>query len=134
MNIFYFYLKDSNNFITQMAQLVEEQVEAWKQFNPTYTETNKETYDMLATPFAGKWQVTSEGFIQVPDRSDYDNAALLVSLQQKELLDSTDWYVIKAIDTGTPIPTNWQTYRQELRDVSKQSGYPYNVVWPTPPN
>jgi len=134
MNIFYFYIKNSNNFVTQMAQLVEEQVDAWKLVNTDYTETNKETYDMLATPFAGKWQVTPDGFIQVPDRSDYDNAALVVDLQQKELLDATDWYVIKAVDTGTPIPTNWQTYRQELRDVSKQSGYPYNVVWPTPPN
>lgn len=133
MNIFYFYLKDNNNFITQMAQLVEEQVEAWKAANPDFTEIDKDTYDSL-TPFAGRWQVTADGFIQVPDRSDYDNQAMVVDLQQKELLDATDWYVIKAVDTGTPIPTNWQTYRQQLRDVSKQSGYPYNVVWPTPPN
>jgi hypothetical protein len=133
MNLYYFYLKDNNNFITQMAQLVGEQVDAWKIANPDFTEIDKDTYDSL-TPFAGKWQVTSNGFIQVPDRSDYDNAALVVDLQQKELLNATDWYVIKAVDTGTLIPTNWQTYRQQLRDVSKQSGYPYNVTWPTPPN
>jgi hypothetical protein len=48
-------------------------------------------------------------------------------------LSESDWTVVKAIDTNTPIPTEWQTYRQELRDISQQSGYPFNVVWPTPP-
>lgn len=27
----------------------------------------------------------------------------------------------------------WATYRQELRDVSAQPGFPHNVTWPEPP-
>lgn len=27
----------------------------------------------------------------------------------------------------------WATYRQELRDLTKQSGFPWNVTWPTAP-
>ena len=29
--------------------------------------------------------------------------------------------------------TAWATYRQALRDVSVQPGFPRVVVWPTPP-
>jgi hypothetical protein len=60
-------------------------------------------------------------------------AAQQVLVERKKLLDSTDWIVIKAMDTGTPIPTAWQTYRQELRDVTNQTDYPYQVTWPTKP-
>jgi hypothetical protein len=27
----------------------------------------------------------------------------------------------------------WAIYRQELRDVTSQAGFPDNIVWPTPP-
>lgn len=27
----------------------------------------------------------------------------------------------------------WATYRQELRDISKQAGFPWEVTWPTMP-
>ena len=29
--------------------------------------------------------------------------------------------------------TEWINYRQQLRDITQQSGYPFNVVWPTQP-
>jgi hypothetical protein len=29
--------------------------------------------------------------------------------------------------------TAWANYRQSLRDVSSQSGFPYEVIWPTKP-
>lgn len=50
------------------------------------------------------------------------------------LLTQSDWVVVRAIDQGTSIPTDWQTYRQALRDITNQSGYPTNVVWPVAPN
>ena len=28
----------------------------------------------------------------------------------------------------------WTAYRQALRDVTEQSGFPFDVVWPTAPN
>lgn len=27
----------------------------------------------------------------------------------------------------------WAAYRQDLRDVTAQAGFPWNIVWPTPP-
>jgi len=37
------------------------------------------------------------------------------------------------MDTGNPVPTEWQTYRQALRDLPEQEGFPQEVVWPQIP-
>lgn len=29
--------------------------------------------------------------------------------------------------------TKWRVYRQKLRDITKQSGFPLNVIWPEDP-
>ena len=55
-----------------------------------------------------------------------------VRTQRDSLLKDTDWLSIRAADTGTPMPTEWATYRQALRDVTEQSD-PFNIVWPTKP-
>lgn len=52
--------------------------------------------------------------------------------RRSTLLAATDWIVIRAADRGEPVPTDWQTYRQALRDVTGQAD-PFNIVWPTPP-
>ena len=53
--------------------------------------------------------------------------------QRDRLLTETDWVTIRATDTGDPVPTEWQTYRQALRDIPDQTGFPDNVEWPQEP-
>jgi len=57
-----------------------------------------------------------------------------VSSKRNKLLYQTDWTQIPNNPLTIQQQTSWATYRQQLRDVSSQQGYPYNVVWPTPPN
>ena len=52
--------------------------------------------------------------------------------RRNKLLAESDWVVVRAADRGEPVPTDWQTYRQALRDVTDQPD-PFNIVWPTPP-
>jgi hypothetical protein len=47
------------------------------------------------------------------------------------LLSSTDWTQNADIPQATK--DKWVPYRQALRDVPQQSGFPHNIVWPTPP-
>lgn len=49
------------------------------------------------------------------------------------LLGATDWIVIKYLDIGEPVPQEWSEYRQELRDITVQDGFPGNVDWPEEP-
>ena len=47
------------------------------------------------------------------------------------LLQETDWIVIKSYERGQNIPAEWELYRQALRDITEQAGFPYEVTWPT---
>jgi len=53
---------------------------------------------------------------------------------RNNLLSDTDWVVVKHNELGTPIPQEWLDYRQALRDITEQSGFPDNVEWPTAPS
>lgn len=50
--------------------------------------------------------------------------------KRNELLVSSDW---TRLDDAPVNKTAWATYRQKLRDISKQSGFPWDVKWPTKP-
>ena len=92
------------------------------------TKANKPTYEC-------SWSNTL--FVWVDDRTTEEQnteAENSVIATRDALLSGTDWIVVRAVDQGTPIPVDWQTYRQSLRDITKQSGYPTNVVWPVAPN
>ena len=40
--------------------------------------------------------------------------------EREKLLKETDWVVVKAAESGTPIPQEWREYRQALRDITNQ--------------
>ena len=48
-------------------------------------------------------------------------------------LAECDWRVIKAAETATTLDAAWATYRQALRDVTAQSGFPWTITWPESP-
>jgi hypothetical protein len=53
--------------------------------------------------------------------------------KRQRLLYQSDWTQIPNNPLTTEQQTAWATYRQELRDITAQSGYPFDVIWPTPP-
>lgn len=53
--------------------------------------------------------------------------------KRDELLKKSDWVVLRAYDQGNPVPAAWSTYRQQLRDVTSQSGFPNEIDWPQAP-
>ena len=60
-----------------------------------------------------------------------------IALQRRlDLLKESDWTdTVSAVERlGQSKYQEWQTYRQALRDIPEQVGYPLNVVYPTPPN
>lgn len=56
--------------------------------------------------------------------------AKLVRVQRNKLLSETDWTQV----ADAPVDqAAWATYRQALRDLSQQAGFPNDVTWPTKP-
>ena len=60
-------------------------------------------------------------------------AALAVRNTRDGLIASCDWMAIKAFEGGTTVGTDWATYRQALRDVTNQEGFPNDITWPAQP-
>jgi hypothetical protein len=62
-----------------------------------------------------------------------ETAAKSVRQQRDRLLAECDWIVIMHTEKGTNIPAAWEIYRQSLRDITAQAGFPHNVQWPAKP-
>ena len=58
-----------------------------------------------------------------------------VRTKRNQLLTDSDWTDTLSAKTrlGDAKYAEWQVYRQALRDITIQPGFPTNVVWPTPP-
>lgn len=56
-----------------------------------------------------------------------------VRTKRNTLLSESDWTQFQDSPITGSALTEWQTYRQSLRDVTSQSD-PYNIVWPTIPS
>ena len=58
---------------------------------------------------------------------------LKVRGQRDRLLDLSDRYMISDFPITEEQRTQWQAYRQALRDIPEQPGFPDSVIWPTEP-
>jgi len=64
-----------------------------------------------------------------------ENNRLAAAAREKRnaLLAECDWRVIKALEDGNGLDFDLAVYRQALRDIPEQLGFPLNIVWPTAP-
>ena len=56
-----------------------------------------------------------------------------VRQSRDDKLKETDWIVIKNLELNANIPGVWEVYRQALRDVPNQQGFPWTITWPDAP-
>lgn len=54
--------------------------------------------------------------------------------ERNNRLKDSDIFVILAYEAGNPVDSKYKTYRQALRDLTKQVNFPTNVVWPKLPD
>jgi hypothetical protein len=88
--------------------------------------------------------------IKIPEKPSYDHVfdyktktwVYSVSKEEKEeifkeirnnLLLNSDWTQLPNNPLTIEKQQEWAVYRQALRDITKQYDYPFNIVWPTPP-
>jgi hypothetical protein len=64
---------------------------------------------------------------QIPD----EEKAGQVRADRNSKLAATDWTQGKDIPDN--VSSTWAAYRQALRDVPAQAGFPWEVTWPTQP-
>lgn len=85
---------------------------------------------MHSTPAedVGQWTIGYD-VVQKPEDMATDN----IRRERDRRLAECDWVTLRAADTNTAVDAAWATYRQALRDVTTQDGFPYTITWPTKP-
>ncbi len=62
-----------------------------------------------------------------------DAKAASVRAQRDELLVASDWAVLPDSPLSADKKTEWEQYRQGLRDITSAEGFPYSMSWPSKP-
>lgn len=59
-----------------------------------------------------------------------ENEIREVIQKRNQLLQNSDW---TQLEDSPADKESWRVYRQALRDISLQNGYPFEVIWPSAP-
>ena len=88
---------------------------------PVFTDTTDET---------GNVTTATQHETAYKAMKDAEQAANVRRSRTEKLKDS-DW---TQIADSTADKTAWATYRQALRDITGQAGFPWTITWPNDPN
>ena len=89
---------------------------------PVFTDTTVEGVTTTAAEHEAAYKATKD-----------TEQAKSVRQTRDDKLKECDWVVIKNLETNSNIPGAWEVYRQALRDVPTQSGFPWTITWPDAP-
>jgi hypothetical protein len=98
------------------------------EYNPANQNLNQATPTLVDGQWLQTWQVTDASAEEIAERLEQKEVE--VRRQRNGLLSACDWTQLSdsPADHGT-----WAVYRQELREVPDQGGFPWDVIWPEPP-
>lgn len=103
---------------------------------------NIAVFDADAVPdWATDWPVATEG---AEIGGTYDGSSFLpaplpavtaeAARRQRQIeLNNSDWTQVPDSPLSADSKAAWATYRQALRDITSQAGFPQDIIWPTPP-
>ena len=98
------------------------------EYNPANQNLNQLNPTLTAGEWLQTWQVTAASAEEIAERLQDKEAE--VRQQRNDLLSACDWTQL----SDAPVDhTIWAAYRQDLRDVTAQAGFPWNVEWPQQP-
>ena len=120
-------------------QIPSEMLESYGVYTVVYTDmpsiddrTQKVEQEATPSLVAGAWTVgwtTSDKTAEEVQEYD-DTQAASVRSERGALLAQSDWTQV----ADAPVDaTVWATYRQALRDITDQAGFPNDINWPTQP-
>jgi hypothetical protein len=96
-----------------------------KQGPPPYSITYRDGVEEIN----GKWYTKYS--IKQQDKEPIDNErAICIRNRRDDLIKESDWRAV----CDRQLEPEWKEFRQALRDISKQEGFPHDVKWPTDPD
>ena len=140
----YFYVFDSTS---RLIRAVHQQDDPPQCASTEEVLPSDEFIDVLKT---NRGIVTNEGMLQliplpptpastwdgrqwVTPEVAYEAAVAEAQATREAMFAPTSWYVERFVETGAPIPPDVSAFRQKLRAITSQAGYPFAIDWPDPP-
>lgn len=101
-----------------------------------HASTAKKYFKFVETPVLNADKSATQTWTEVAMNNDekkaaYDAKVIEVKTQRANMLNLSDWTQLSDIPLDEATKQSWGVYRQALRDVSTQSGYPWDIAWPT---
>jgi hypothetical protein len=99
---------------------------------PSYDPKSHKLTEVVPTLQNGVWTQTWQLVeLTQQEKSDYtDQIAVQVRNQRNQLLAQSDWTQV----ADSPVDkVAWALYRQELRNITNQLGFPLEITWPKEP-
>ena len=100
---------------------------------PSATNTQSSDTDVLVASKDqnNNWQCEWTSISDFNSVKEAQHKAVLARANRDRLLARTDWTQGK--DISTEVSNKWTEYRQALRDITSQEGFPNNIQWPVQP-
>jgi len=131
----YAYYNKTTGLIENVIWLDSDDIDTLVDFPP-------ENYGIVDIPTGGiagahsmcgiGWSYIGGQFVEPPEpEQPSEQLAAAARSRRNGLLAQTDW--TQAADVPQATKDLWAPYRQALRDVPQQSGFPTEIVWPVKP-
>ena len=98
-------------------------------FSAVATGDYEHTHEIFERCISGEFGPIVE--YEPPAPPTEEELAFSVRHRRNMLLNASDWTQLPDVPQATK--DLWSTYRQALRDITSQSGFPTNVEWPVAP-
>ena len=92
---------------------------------------NITTGEVVQLPYTQQEQAEYDTKKALWDAGANDRKAAEVKASRTEKLKDCDW--TQGVDVPQATQDKWSPYRQALRDVPAQAGFPWTVEWPVQP-
>lgn len=137
-----FDLRVDNPNTSFPKNMTEEQFAAQNMYpvtygNPPYHDEATQKLVQQTEPVLtnGSWVVGWDVVEKTADEIAIDTAQKEddVRFDRNQKLISCDWTQLQDCVLSSELIAAWAKYRQQLRDLPQQQGFPYTVIWPSKP-
>ena len=93
-------------------------------------------YDKFVAPYVAQWE-TEKARQEAEAEAEWnkpENVEARAKTQRNALLAETDYILMPDYPITEEQREAWTAYRQALRDLPEQEGWPMNIVWPEKPS
>jgi len=93
------------------------------------TQVNVSTGEIVQIPYTTEEQAEYDTKKAAWDAGANDRKAAEVRAERNAKITACDWRVLPDVSNSDV----WKTYRQALRDIPTQAGFPWTITWPDAP-